>query len=193
MRSTAQSEPPEDLRQPHRPKPLPLRLIAWLTISQQLESSYYNEILHLMIMCALARVWACVGISPVCTRSRHSLYVHSPYHHRVLERHAPFPAAAVNALTLAFICTYVPSPPLARYLSPVRERSPGLVLVHDTWICIFRLLIEKSLNRSPKRNHRYKSGIRGKKTPALTRVPQREPDSSDEEEERALLLGGQGK
>ena len=111
-----------------------------------------------MIMCALARVWACVGISPVCTRSRHSLYVHSPYHHRVLERHAPFPAAAVNALTLAFICTYVPSPPLARYLSPVRERSPGLVLVHDTWICIFRLLIEKSLNRSPKRNHRYKSG-----------------------------------
>ena len=33
----------------------------------------------------------------------------------------------------------------------------------------------------------------GKKTPALTRVPQREPDSSDEEEEQALLLGGQGK
>ena len=33
----------------------------------------------------------------------------------------------------------------------------------------------------------------GKKTPALERIPQREPDSSDEEEEQALLLGAQGK
>ena len=33
----------------------------------------------------------------------------------------------------------------------------------------------------------------GKKTPALERVPQREPDSSDEEEERALRLGSKGK
>ena len=29
--------------------------------------------------------------------------------------------------------------------------------------------------------------------PALERVPRREPDSSDEEEERALALGAEGK
>ena len=46
VRSTAQSEPPEDLRLTHRPKPLPLCLTAWLTISQQSESSHYNEILQ---------------------------------------------------------------------------------------------------------------------------------------------------
>ena len=38
-----------------------------------------------------------------------------------------------------------------------------------------------------------KKGAPKKITPALERIPQREPDSSDEEEERALLLGGQGK
>ena len=44
-----------------------------------------------------------------------------------------------------------------------------------------------------KRTDKLKKGPSKKITPALERIPQREPDSSDEEEERALLLGGQGK
>jgi hypothetical protein len=44
-----------------------------------------------------------------------------------------------------------------------------------------------------KRTDKSKKGPSKKITPALERIPQREPDSSDEEEERALLLGGQGK
>ena len=57
VRSTAQSEPPEDPRQTHRPKPLPLR-----TIAQQLESYYYDEILH---QCFFARLLAS------CVRGAH--------------------------------------------------------------------------------------------------------------------------
>ena len=41
--------------------------------------------------------------------------------------------------------------------------------------------------------YKLKKGAPKKITPALERIPQREPDSSDEEEERNLLLGGQGK
>ena len=44
-----------------------------------------------------------------------------------------------------------------------------------------------------KRTDKLKKGAPKRITPALERIPQREPDSSDEEEERALLLGGQGK
>ena len=44
-----------------------------------------------------------------------------------------------------------------------------------------------------KKTDKLKKGPSKKITPALERIPQREPDSSDEEEERALLLGGQGK
>ena len=44
-----------------------------------------------------------------------------------------------------------------------------------------------------KKTDKLKKGPSKKITPALERIPQREPDSSDEEEERNLLLGAQGK
>ena len=44
-----------------------------------------------------------------------------------------------------------------------------------------------------KKTDKLKKGPSKKNTPALERIPQREPDSSDEEEEQALLLGAQGK
>ena len=43
--------------------------------------------------------WAAfLHISPVHACPLHSLYVHPPYHYRVLERHPATPVAAVNIL-----------------------------------------------------------------------------------------------
>ena len=61
-------------------------------------------------------------ISSDRTRSLHSLYVYSPHHHRVLERHSSFPAAAVD-VSYPYCC--VP-------LFPFRARClPSFRLVPD--------------------------------------------------------------
>ena len=88
------------------------------------------------------------------------------------------------------------------YLNPAQLDCVGCKGFKSHGICSHVLALNHILKATNLRREVMEIGKSGSKTgggnqkkpvPALTRAPQREPDSSDEEEERLLALGAQGR